>query len=159
MSNNTYHELELWLGQLEQVPYRHSRAVQFLSYLYYNPQVVVKYSQIIGIAITVINQSSHIITDEPAIYAYQSAALIAHFTQPPLPQWQGIPTGECDRVAWIILQYYPSLSTEDKSLVQQWATLQLQLLQLQAHIPPQWMSDTSTILQYLAHCVIGDDVS
>lgn len=147
MCDNSNHELELWLGQLEKVPYKHQRAVQFLSYLYYNPQVVVKYSQIIGIAITVINQSSHIITDEPAIYAYQSAALIAHFTQPPLPQWQGIPTGECDRVAWIILQYYPSLSTEDKVLVHRWAVLQLKIYTLQ-----HWAPDTSSILQYLAYC-------
>lgn len=149
MTHNSFQELELWLGHLEQVPYRHHRALQFLSYLYDHPDVIASYSQIIALALETIRLSSQMVTDEPAIYSYQCAALMAYFTQPSLPEWRGIPAGEADRIAWLILQYYPSLDAANKLLVQQWASSQL--LQQQLYSQAQWALDTSTIIQYLAN--------
>ena len=137
-------ELELLLGHLEQIPYRHRHAVIFLSYLYQHPEVVATYLKVINLALSLIQQCCQNVTDEPAIYAYQTAALMAHFTQAPLPAWTGIPTGEVDSVAWLILQYYPSLSEADKRLTQQWASEHISTGRVLAY-------DTCRILQYLAY--------
>jgi len=152
MNHHNTDDLEAWLAYLEQVPYQHQRAVNFLSYLYHNPKIVSSYPEIIGLALTLINQSSHEVTDEPPIYAYQSAALMSHFILPSLPEWKGIPAGELNRVAWLIMQYYPRLSESDKSDVQRWA---VQQLEQQAQKHSQWAADTTTIIQHLAHHNIG----
>ena len=144
MGHEMFQELELWLGYLEEVPYRHSRAVLFLSYVYQHPEVMLKYGKIMNLTFDMIRRHGTETTDEPIIYAYQTAALIARLTQLPLPQWTGIPSGDTNSVVWQILQYYPSLLSGDRYIIKEWAARQLT-----CHC--QWAYDTSIILQYLAN--------
>lgn len=137
-------ELELYLECLEHVPYKHSNALIFLSYLIYHPEVVHAYPEIVALALDFIKNISQTRTDEPAILAYQIPILLSYLTHPPLPQWTGIPQGDTDKVAWKLFQYYPFVSAIERQHIQQWSSQQLLVHRKLSY-------DVSVILQYMAY--------